>query len=163
VLYVPFPTEVTVIDPPTNRPWQAPVAKADTLLTLLRNDYDGNRVRVHGVVTLNYPGDRVWVADETGGVEIHPSEPTDVKPGEAVEVIGFPIISGTAAALTEALVRRQPGPAMKAAPSVVSVGQAMNGALEAELVQLEGVLLDQVMRGSETILVLQEGKTIFTA
>ena len=141
-LYVPSPAEVIVTDPPTSRPWEAPLAKADTLLTLLGNDYDGNRVRLRGVVTLNYPGDRIWVTDETGGVEVHPAERIDVKSGDAVEVIGFPIISGTTAALTEALVRREAHPAEEAKPSIVSVGQASNGAYEAELVQLEGTLLD---------------------
>jgi signal transduction histidine kinase len=163
VLYVPSPADVIVIDPPTSQPWDAPLAKADALLTLLRNDYDGNRVRLRGVVTLNHPGEGIWLADETGGVEVHPAGRTDVKPGETIEVIGFPIISGTAAALTEALVRREAEPAAEAKPSIVSVGQASNGAYEAELVQLEGTLLDQVTRGSETTLVLQEGKTIFTA
>ena len=163
VLYVPSAAEVAVIEPPPARPWEAPLTTADALPGLLRSDYDGGRVRLRGVVTLNYPGDRVWVADQTGGVEIHPSERTAVKPGDRVEVLGFPIISGTSAALTQAIVREQPGVVIDARPSVVSVGQASNGAYEAELVQLEGTLLDHVSRGAETTLVLQEGKTIFTA
>ncbi len=163
VLYVASAADVAVINPPPARPWEAPLSTADALPTLLRSDYDGHRVRMRGIVTLNYPGDRVWVADETGGVEIHPTERIDVTPGAPVEVLGFPIISGTAAALTEAIVRKRPDAANDASPSIVSVGQASNGAYEAELVQLEGTLLDQVSRGTETTLVLQEGKTIFTA
>ncbi len=161
-LYVPGPSELAVVSPPPGRPWEMPVSTVGDLPLMLRSDYDSRRVRLRGVVTLRRPGDAIWIADETGGIEVQSREDIDVQPGDEVEVLGFPIVSGSAAAIAEAIVRKH-GKGDVAQTPVISLGQALNGAYDAELVQMEGTLLDQASHGTETTLVLQEGRTIFTA
>ncbi len=121
-----------------------------------------SRVHVSGVVTLFEPGSRLYLRDNTGPLRIETPETNPLRPGDRVEVVGFPAFSDGAPLLLNAFLKRVGGgPPPK--PRSITVAQASSGEFDGELVRLDGVLLDQLVRPENVILMLQSGDTVFSA
>ena len=100
---------------------------------------------------------------ETGGVEVRVAESSKRLPeGTEVEVLGFPVAGSYGVALADARYR---GTGRTMAPMAVpiSTAQALAGPYDAELVQLEGVVLNRSVRPGATVLTLEDGKSTFLA
>jgi PAS domain S-box-containing protein len=76
--------------------------------------------------------------------------------------VGFPVLANNAPNLHHAIVRKV-GVAPVPAPTRISAGQADKENFEAELVQLDGRLLEVSQRTEHQTLVLEAGKRIFEA
>lgn len=121
-----------------------------------------SRVHVSGVVTLFEPGSHLYLRDNTGPLRIETPEMSFFRPGDRVEVVGFPAFSDGAPLLLNAFVKKTGGsPPPK--PKSITVAQASSGEFDGELVRLDGVLLDQLNRPENVILMLQSGDTVFSA
>ena len=121
-----------------------------------------SRVHVSGVVTLFEPGSRLYLRDNTGPLRIETPETNPLRPGDRVEVVGFPAFSDGAPLLLNAFLKRVGGGSAPK-PRSITVAQASNGEFDGELVRLDGVLLDQLVRPENVILMLQSGDTVFSA
>ena len=100
---------------------------------------------------------------DTGGVEVRVAEAAKPLPaGTEVDVLGFPVAGSYGVALADARFRvtgRTTWP-----PAVpISTAQALAGPYDAELVQLEGVLLNRSNRPDAAVLTLEDGKATFLA
>ena len=120
-----------------------------------------HRVKVTGVVTYRN-GEVLCVQDASGGVRILAKVSGNSAVGDSVEVVGFPDRNGELFALVESMVRpaaAQPAPK----PAAMSLDEVLAGRLDAILVRLEGVVLDQKDRNRMQLLELQSGQRAFTA
>ena len=160
-LLVPSLADAVVVEPSPGNPWDAPVQTVDSLAGFTAADHGSRRVHVRGTVLLAWPGEGIWVSDDTGGIEVLSPDAPDLQPGDQVEVLGFPVLGSYTAGLVDARVRvtgRQEPPA----PLAISVAQALKGAHDAELVQIDGTLLNRSTRQERTVLVMQERQAVFS-
>ncbi|MEO8076064.1 MAG: response regulator, partial [Acidobacteriota bacterium] len=159
---VPGMAEVSVLEPAPANPEALPVQAITSLLQFNPEQPPDHRVRVQGIVTLRRPGGAFFIADLTGGLRIEPQRPLVVEPGDRVDVVGFPAQADYLAVLESAVVqRREPG-REQAAP-FITAGEALTGGYHAQMVQMEGRVLERVADSTRELLTLQAGQHVFTA
>jgi PAS domain S-box-containing protein len=145
-------------------PQTPPLRAIEQLLQFSSSSRFGERSRIRGTVTLAHPRGPTYVSDATGGVLVQNHAPAALKVGDSVEVIGFPVaVPGLFnPVLRDAEIRKlgQTGPPH---PLLVAATDILDEGYDAELVQIDAVLVDQgTGKGSEA-LVLQAGDRIFEA
>jgi PAS domain S-box-containing protein len=139
-----------------------PVQHIESLLRFTPKAATGHRVRVQGVVTLSVPGTALVIEDQTQGIEIETSQRTSVRPGDRLEVVGFPSVGEYTPELTDAIYRRLgSGPAP--APVPVAAEQALAGTYDTDLIRIEAQLMHQAQRPGRMELILQSGNIMFEA
>jgi signal transduction histidine kinase/AmiR/NasT family two-component response regulator len=163
ILLVPDPNQITVLDPAPADPWSRPTRPVDTLTGVVAGPYESRRVHIRGVVTYHAREGRLWIADDTGGVEVRVADLAKPLPtGTEVDVLGFPVAGSYGVALADARYRvTGRSRLLPAAP--ISTTQALAGPYDSELVQLEGVLLNRSNRHDAIVLTLEDGKATFLA
>jgi signal transduction histidine kinase/CheY-like chemotaxis protein len=161
-ILIPGISHVMVLEPPPGAPQSLPVQPINSLLQFKPEQPADHRVRVQGIVTLRRPSGTVFIADATGGLPIEAPRDLSIAPGDRVDVVGFPAQADYLAVLENAVFQaRYPGPAPSA--SFITADEALAGAYHAQLVQMEGYLLERVADSTRTLLTLQDGQHIFTA
>jgi signal transduction histidine kinase len=141
-----------------------------------------HRVRIEGVLTLQ-DGDHYFLQDETGSAmaiakqnivltrsghwvfwqstQAHEaSADAQMKPGDRIEVVGFPEMRGYSPVLTEVLFRRLGGSA-QVTPVQTDANGIFAGNLDSTLVSLEGVLLSKQIFGQKTVMEFRDGQRGF--
>jgi diguanylate cyclase (GGDEF)-like protein len=121
-----------------------------------------HRVRLQGTVTYDDRSGSVWIRDATGGVMIQDRDARGLTPGDVIDVVGVPEIGTFGPILRRALTRKvQSGPSPK--PERITAQDAMKGDFDAQLVQMDGKLIDRLVRPATEVLTLASGETIFSA
>jgi hypothetical protein len=163
ILLVPDPNQITVVDPAPPDPWARPTRSVDTLTGVVAGPYESRRVHIRGFVTYHAHDGRLWVADDTGGVEVRVADAAKPVPaGTEVDVLGFPVAGSYGVALADARFKVT-GRTTRPRAVPISTAQALAGPYDAELVQLEGVLLNRSNRPDAVVLTLEDGKATFLA
>jgi PAS domain S-box-containing protein len=123
----------------------------------------GHRIRVRGVVTLSKRGQYLFAQDESGGVKVMLiPQSLEFQPGDLVDVVGFPAIGQYAPILQDAEAHRM-GRGTPPKPADLGSAASLSSDHDAELVKIEGRLIDQAVRGSDVVLTMQKAGSIFTA
>ncbi len=119
------------------------------------------RIHVQGRVTLAWPGSLLCIRDATHGLCAHTAQTTPVALGELVDVAGFAQSGGSSPSLTDAVYRpaalvsaSRPVSPEPLAVEPVTADQALHGAHDSELVQLDGLLIGRDLAASDTTLML---------
>jgi signal transduction histidine kinase len=143
----------------------------------------GDPVRVEGIVTFWRPGGELyirdnasplairlrqpWVKDDPQGRYLDPLRAPSLKPGDRVEVVGYPTLSAPSLALDDAECRLAGSTTNLLPPTPVSFDAAVQANLHGELVQLEGLVLAHgslVEQSSVTeVLSIQSSQHVFEA
>jgi signal transduction histidine kinase/CheY-like chemotaxis protein len=161
-LIVPGLEYMTVLERGVVDPWSLPVEPINTLMQFSPDKRPGHRVRMQGIATLQNSTGAVYIKDATGGLMLHTQQELVVKPGDRVDVVGFPTAGDYLPMLQDAIVQKhQAGP--PPAPVRVTIDEARSGNYHAQLVQMEATLLDQVVNSTGRVLTLQAGRHIFNA
>jgi signal transduction histidine kinase len=178
-LLIPSLEDVEVVEAPID-PGKLPVRPIGTLLGQSGPREFVHRVKVEGVVTLQ-ENQKVYLQDDSGSaMAIFKEEvvldanfgrarwlywrtppknaaiPADMvfQPGERIQVVGFPETYRYSPVLTEVTLNRLgPGPAVM--PMPLTINGIQEGALDASLVSLEGVLRGETTIGTHSILALE--------
>jgi len=159
---VPGMPHVTVLEASPVSPEALPVQPISALLQFKPDQATNHRVRVQGIVTLRRPSGTVFIADATGGLPIEATRDLAIAPGDRVDVVGFPSQGDYTAVLDNAVIQtRGPGPLPSA--SFITADEALTGNYHAQLVQIEGLVLERVADSAKELLTLQAGQRIFTA
>ncbi|HSI15223.1 MAG TPA: sensor histidine kinase [Chthoniobacter sp.] len=161
-LLVPGLGDIIVEQPAPTDPFAAPVHSIVSLLQFAPAGIYGRRVRVQGVVTFQQPGRAIFIRDETESMFVQTRQDLPLAPGDRVDAIGFPSAGEWNPILQDAEFRKI-GHATLAAPASITAEQALSGAYDAGLVQIEGTVVDRVRHSNEEILVLTSGGRIFDA
>lgn len=145
-----------------------PISSVASLLPFGSADGPQHRVRIRGTVLASLPDGRVFLRDSTPpppqreppkdeppklsqspSIAIRLASPIDLEPGQWVEVLGFPIMAGFSASLTDAAVLRTE-PAQTAEAADVSLKEFLNGSHDADLIHLtEAAVLEDLFRTTD--------------
>ncbi|MBI2929685.1 MAG: PAS domain S-box protein [Verrucomicrobia bacterium] len=135
-------SDIDLLEPAEADPFSAPVQLASSLMNYAHGQTSGRRVRVRGTVTLHWPGRALYIRDKSGGLRIETTQRSLTKPGDVVDVLGFAASNGASPILQDA-VFRPVGSEAPPPPAPISVGQALSGEFDKELVQLEAQLVEK--------------------
>jgi len=161
-LLVPGLEDIIVEEPAPADPFAAPLHSIVSLLQFAPTGSYGRRVRVRGTVTFQQPGRALFIRDDTEALFVQTRQTETLQPGDRVDVIGFPSAGEWNPILQDATFRKI-GHTAPVTPPVIAAGQALSGAYEDALVQIEGTIVDRVRHLNEEILVLTSGGRIFDA
>jgi signal transduction histidine kinase len=160
-LLVPSPDYVEVQEHSPANPFAIPpfsiaqLAALDTRQGLLR------RMKTSGVVTcLLSKG--LYIQDGSGGAYVETDQARDLRPGDRVEVVGFPDNKFAALILREADVRKT-GEELLPSSLHLSIDESVIKKYAGKLVSSEAVLIEQRKESRIQILTLQFGQKIFDA
>jgi signal transduction histidine kinase/ActR/RegA family two-component response regulator len=160
-LYVPSPDFIQVVEPAPD-PATLPPKPISALLSFSAGDSPGHRVRVRGVVTLASPTGPSYIQDSGGGVKIVNHPPSDLKPGDVADVLGFARAGAFSPEIQDAEITGLAG-GQPVAPAAMTVDEALDGAHDSELVRIDAILVDQPANSGQRLLVLQSGGKTFNA
>jgi diguanylate cyclase (GGDEF)-like protein len=161
-LMCPGISAITVVEAVSGDPFKLPTIPIDRLSRWDQVDASLHRIRLHGKVTLQWPGSSLCIRDATRGICTQTAQDTPVALGDEVDVAGFTGISGSAPILRDAVFRSvAAGSAVAAEP--VTAEQALLDKHDSELIQIDGRLIGKDVGDSGTTLLLTAGKNIFTA
>ncbi|HEV2233029.1 MAG TPA: response regulator [Terriglobia bacterium] len=161
-LFVPNMDQVHIEKAASPDPFALPILSTDSLMRFTPEKALGHRLRVQGVVTLARKGQYIFVQDASGGVVVASSQSEDIEPGDLVDAVGFPTMGEYAPQLEDGEFRKIGRGAMPV-PIDLTDATSLSGAHDAELVRIQGQLIDQSIRGTDVFLLVQSGTHTFTA
>jgi signal transduction histidine kinase len=170
-LYVPQLSDLVVKKPEPIDPFDRPAIPLGMLAQYQPGNSLSQRVHVRGVVTLQKPGECVYLQDLMGGLPVQSRQPIDLSPGETVDAVGFVSFENFLPALQDAVFRKTQVPLVTLTPIPTSIAELQNGLFRADYISLTGRLIERtVSRGrqesgpaGQTTLVLQNTNFTFTA
>lgn len=131
IFLIQRPEDVVVTIAAPADPYGADPQDISAILAQQWNDRFIHRVRVDGVVT--YASEqKIFVEDDSGGIEVRPREALTLKHGDRVWVAGFPTRGQIVPFLEESMIRRVSGgalPSAKSAEAAEVLGSDLNGRL----------------------------------
>ena len=162
--YVKVPTfaDVRVDSPADADPFALPLVPVAHLMRFSPDDRTGKRVRVRGVVTYHRPGEALGLRDGADAVYVESAGLETLRPGDLVEVVGFPRTGGFRAELADAEYRKA-GAGPPPDPVPATVAEILTGAREADLVSADGELVEGYATPDGDVLALRAGATRFRA
>jgi hypothetical protein len=161
-ILVPRQEDILVEQPAPADPFNVPSQSIDSLLQFSLRGSFGHRVKIAGTVIYHEPGSALFIQDETEGVYCQTRDRISLKPGDRVEVLGFPAKGEYNPMLQDATCRKV---GEGAAPPAVELGvdDILKGTYDCRLVRISGNLLERTERGRERFLVLEHEGFIFHA
>jgi signal transduction histidine kinase len=161
VVQVPPGIPVTIVKPAPAEPFSAPVRPVASLLLFSPREAVGHRLHVRGVVVHSQPGSYAWIRDDSAGLRFETQSPEPLRPGDLIDVLGFPKY-GVATPALEAAVFRKLGSTNPPAPiALTNPTNAFDRG--GELVSLEAQLADLTLTGDALALSLEAGGMAFSA
>lgn len=159
-------TEVEVLAP-APPPSAAPAISADELLAFRVSGLGEQRVRIEGTVSATLEHDQAFLQQDDRAFAVRFGQPTTLKAGDRVTVVGFPSMERFSASVVDAeLIEQRPGPA----PSPIDVRTinelfegpgGLNGRYDGFLVRVVVTLRDSFKNeGGITLLVQDATRTI---
>ena len=162
-MFVPGPRQIELADQAKAAPFSLPSTPVRYLIQ--RGNLAWNplkRVKARGVVTAQRLGESLFLCDGLDNLFVTSAQRTPLQPGDVVEVAGWPVANAFSAKLEDAIFRplgqKRPLPQ----PRRVGSKEALEGRCDAQLVQMEGHLLEVTEREGRPCLVLQ-AEAVFDA
>ncbi|MCW1887844.1 histidine kinase [Luteolibacter flavescens] len=152
---------MTVVTPAPQDPFAIPMVKAGDLLLFTSHSSRFKRVKVAGTV-LHARSQELYLTDGGKGFRVVSVDAADLKPGDQVEVAGYPRLGGPSLVLLESHVRRVGHDPMPS-PQPVDAARLPEAGLDATLVSIEAALLSDSLREQERVLEFQAGGQRFVA
>jgi two-component system, sensor histidine kinase and response regulator len=157
-LFIPGLEHVQVEEPGPDDPYALPAMSISELLRFAHRGAE-HRAKVEGVVTMQRAGRSLFVAGPDASVLIETAQKDRVRPGDRLEVIGYPAVGEYAPTVEEAIFRVVGhGPLPKSVD--LSPEELLEGTHHAELVRIEAQLLDRALTVREQILTIQVGHLV---
>ncbi|HKW99324.1 MAG TPA: ATP-binding protein [Bryobacteraceae bacterium] len=154
--------DVLVDESVHNQSNDIPLRRAGSLLQFAPRTPAGQRVRLRGTVTFQQRGEALFIQDGGQGLRVETHHQLALKPGDQVEVTGFPTLGEYTPILQDASFKKiGNGPLPKAAR--VTAEQVLEQERDADLVEIEAQLLSLVHGAKAQTLTLKSGNLIFTA
>lgn len=160
-LFVPSLGEIEVLDKP-DLDASVSTMSIENLQRFGFQTKAGQRVKIAGTVTATVGDRNLYVADSTGNLYVDCRDRLALKPGDRVEILGYPGFFQSHIKVEDATVRRiGMGPPMKPVP--VTIKQALNGEYDSALVSIEGRIVSRSLLPHEQLLVIEKDHRIFSA
>lgn len=173
VLFVPLASDFAVEKTEPMDPFEEPILPLNGIAQYRKGFLPGQRVHVKGIVTLQRPGQDLFLEDDNGGLHVKSRHPQAFVAGDVIEAVGFPDFEHFLPVLEDAVFKKTTEPRTPARPKKVSVDEIRSGLHHAALVKLEAKLLDRTVKQTvqrtndtpltSTVLLLQAENLRFTA
>jgi signal transduction histidine kinase len=160
-LFVPSLDQVKVIEPGPPDAFALPVRPIAGLQKFTAKGLRPHRVKVEGVVLAQFLGRNLYISDGSGNLYVETSQRGSLEPGDRIEVVGFPGYSNYRATLQDAIYHLK-GAGSQPVPLAIHTNQALEGTYDSALVTLEGRLTALSVLPHEKLLILNQGKTVFS-
>jgi signal transduction histidine kinase len=160
-LLVPSSAFVEVQEHAPADPFDIPSFSIAALTTFELKPERLRRMKLGGVVTCAL-SKRIYLQDDTGAAQVQTGEAASFRPGDRVEVVGFPEQDSAVLSLSGAIIRKV-GTGEPPKPIQVSVNELVRGSFAGRLVQLEATLLEHRELREVQLLTLQVGAKVFEA
>jgi signal transduction histidine kinase len=161
LLLVPSRIHLDVEEEAPKDPFELPPTSIADLVSRSLEESSLHRVRLSGEVTYQ-EGRSFLMQDDSGGVRVQTLSDSKVKPGEAVEVVGFPAMNGGIPTLTEALVRYR-NVTQRSGTKELDLNEAVSVRQIGTLIHVSANVLSQKTAGAFQVLELQEQQRVFEA
>ncbi|HWI56476.1 MAG TPA: ATP-binding protein, partial [Bacillota bacterium] len=152
---------VSVETPPPADPFDVPTKSARDLLLFDAQATAFRPVKVRAQV-LYADAQGVFAADEGLGLRVLTVDAAKLQPGDLIEAVGYPEISGPSPLLRQALVRKT-GTAMLPRPRALAGPDLVRKGLDSTLVRVEGKLLGMHSEQHAPVLEIQSNGQLFVA
>lgn len=170
VIFVPVTNDFVVVQMDTTDPFDKPIIPLTGTAEYRRDILPGQRVHVKGVVTLQRPGQDLFLRDDWSSKSTPPRFWTDARglhvqsrqtnllsPGDVVEAVGFPDVENYLPVLGNAIFRKTSDRRPLPEPDKVDFSDTnifynlTNELYHADLVTLDAKLLDRTIRPSQAM------------
>jgi len=159
-LFVPSLRQVAV-DEVAPDPYTLPPVSISSVMQFSPNKSADRRTRIQGVVTLSKSGHWAYVQDASGAVIVETQQASALEPGDLVDAVGFPTSGRYAPILQDGVFGRIGKGSVPTFVSLSALG-GFKGDHDAELIRIDGRLLDQSERGEDRLFTMQLGSFTFT-
>ena len=161
-IFVPGSMAVQIEELQPKDPFSSPLYSISDLLRFTPQEDAYHRKRVRGVVTLQTPGESMYITDASQGALVLTHQPGDLRPGDVVEVAGFQALGAYTPVLQDAQYRRVSNGAPPQ-PVAASAKQAAQGSLDAQLIRVEAKLISRSHDNRNQTFLMSEQNVIFDA
>ena len=153
--------QVQVVEAPPGDPFERPLTPAAYILRFASHVDAGHRVHVRGAVTL-YRSGELFFRDGAYALWVRTRQRMSLKPGDMVEVAGFPALSEYGPILEDATFRRT-GAGSWPQPIAATARTAIERGLTPDLIRVEAQLLNRVHVAGQLSLTMEASGLIFQA
>ena len=161
VVYAPSLSDIQTIEAGPADSFAGAARPVSSLQTFTWKGFPMHRVKVAGVVTAHFPEGALYIQDPTGSLYVESSR-TALVPGDRVEVVGFASFVDYRPVLKDAILRKT-GAGPRPQPAPVQADAALDDKYDSVLVTLEGRLTALTILSQGEVLILNDGKTTFSA
>jgi PAS domain S-box-containing protein len=162
LLHIQNLSDITVLERAPSEPLEAPIRPIESLQRFSYKGASAHRVHVRGTVTAVLGDSGFFVQDPTGSIYVGGGDTAALKPGNVVDIAGFPGVVDNRPALEEPSIRIA-GSVPAHAPPLISHADALSGTYDSALVSMEGQVEGVAQLPGETDLVLRDAQGMFTA
>jgi hypothetical protein len=160
-LLTPRATDLMVEKPASSNPFDIPAQDLSSLLQFTPQGDSGHRVKLSGTVAYAEPG-AVFIQNEKDGVYCQTQLSAPLKPGDRVEVLGFPA-KGEYTPILEDAIYRKVGDGVAPVAVALNLDEILSGTNDCRLIQTSGRIVERTLRGREQFLVLEQNGFTFNA
>jgi diguanylate cyclase (GGDEF)-like protein len=121
-----------------------------------------HRLKVQGVVIARFPGDDLYIADQSGSVYVATTQTSQLFPGDRVEVVGFPAVVDYRPVVQDAIYLVD-GSGPSPAPVSISANQELSDKYDSTLVTAKGLLRALSVIPDGRLLTLDSSGILFSA
>jgi PAS domain S-box-containing protein len=161
-IYVPAFNYLKVEERAPADPYVIPTQPISSLLKFSPLGISLHRVKIEGSVLYQDPERYLYVKDSTDSISVQSSQATHIEPGDQVQVLGFPAPGDSEPILEDAIFRKV-GSGPVPTPTSISSIKDLAPPHNAELLTVEGQLLDHMHRSGNLELVVEQNGVLFTA
>jgi signal transduction histidine kinase len=168
-----LPEDFVVEETESIDPFTEPLLALNNLAQYRKDKRPGQRIHVKGTITYQRPGQELFLQDNSGGLRVETRQIESVSVGDVIEVAGFADIENFLPVLQDAVFRKTSEPRAPLTPKAVTLQEVQDGLCHADLVTLQGKLLDGFVRRDHqptsgkirlrTVLMMQSESLTFTA
>jgi signal transduction histidine kinase len=145
-VYVPRAEDFTVLERETIDPFSRPAIPISTVAQYRHGSGSGQRVGIRGVLTLQRPGELMFLQDETGGIRVHTTTMDTFTPGTTLSAAGFIEYRDLLPLLVDAEIRPVDVASTALAPLEVPFAELQRGQHHGDRIRMRGRLLDRSSR-----------------
>jgi signal transduction histidine kinase/CheY-like chemotaxis protein len=162
MLLFPGVETLTIAKPAPPDPFALPVQAIDHLLRYSGGGEFIHRAHVRGSLTVQWPGRLVCVRDDGHGLCVQTTETTAFKPGDVLDIAGFPSHSESGVTFIDSIVRKASSTADRL-PPLVPAGKILAESRDSEFVRIDASLIGNDPASDDPVIMVSSGRYIIPA
>jgi len=159
---VPDADKIRILEAGPADPFALPAWPIGRLHQFNWSGLPGHRLKVQGVVTARFPGNDLYIADQSGSAYVATTHTSQLRPGDRIQVVGFPEVVDYRPVVQDAIYRID-GSAPPPAAVSIAANEGLNDKHDSTLVTVKGLLRALSVIPDGRLLTLDSGGIVFSA